>query len=150
MAAGLSADELLDDLDRVLSQARSTLAALDLTVAIESADAILGVATPPADPGESADFRRRILDGAVALSDRLDRRPDPWVQVAISAHLATASTRRERGRLVLGGDLLRVREWTADVAPGGVVATLSMLAGLEQTFPTAAVRLGNWTGRGPR
>jgi serine/threonine-protein kinase len=145
VADGLTADELLDDLDRVLAMARAALAEMELTLAIESADAVLGVATAPVDPEESAEFRRRILNAAVALADRLDQRPDPWVRVQISAHQATASTRRDRGRLVLGGDLLRVHEWTAGVAPGGVVATLPMLAGLEETFPTAAVRLGNWT-----
>ena len=145
VADGLTADELLDDLDRVLAMARAALAEMELTLAIESADAVLGVATAPLDPEESATFRRRILDAAVALADRLDQRPDPWVRVQISAHQATASTRRERGRLVLGGDLLRVHEWTAGVAPGGVVATLPMLADLEEIFPTAAVRLGNWT-----
>jgi len=146
MAAGLAADELLDDLDRVLSLARAALAAMDLTLAIESADAVLGVAAVPADQEESVRFRRRILEGAVALADRLDQRPDPWVRVCISAHVATASTRRERGRLMLGGDLLRVRDWTTDVAPGGVMATPPMLAGLEEAFPTAAVRLGSSTG----
>jgi serine/threonine-protein kinase len=147
IAAGLTADELLDDLERVLALARSAMSAMELTLAIESADAVLGVATAPVDQADSARFRRRILEAAVELSDRLDQRPDPWVRVCISAHVATASTRRERGRLVLGGDLLRVRDWATDVAPGGVVATLPMLAGLEQIFPTAAVRLGNWTGQ---
>jgi serine/threonine-protein kinase len=107
VADGLTADELLDDLDRVLAMARTALAAMELSLAIESADAVLGVATAPVDPVESARFRRRILEQAVALAERLDQRPDPWVRVEISTHVAPASTRKDRGRLVLGGDLLR-------------------------------------------
>jgi len=145
VADGIADDELLDDLDRVASLARTAFAEMDLTLAIESADAVLGVITVPDDRIESARLRRRILEAAVALADRLDQRPDPRVLVRINAHVATASTRRERGRLVLGGDLLRVREWAQDVPRGGVVATLPMLAGLEEAFRTATVRLGHWT-----
>jgi serine/threonine-protein kinase len=137
-------DDVLDDLERVLAAARSALASLDLTLAIESADAVLGAAPLPDGAEEATHFRQRVLEMAVALAQRLAERPAPLARVYLTAHVATATSRTYRGRLVLGGDLLRVRDWTAGLPPGDLVATDSMLEGLAERFRVKEVRPGSW------
>jgi eukaryotic-like serine/threonine-protein kinase len=143
-------DDLLDDLDRILSTARTALAAVNLAPAVESADAILGTAALPPTASEALRFRHRVLHTAVSLSERLADRPAPLARVSITAHVATATTRIHRGRPVLGGDLVRVREWTAGLPVTDVVATAPMLAGLEHSFHTLLVRPGAWIVRTPK
>jgi serine/threonine-protein kinase len=135
-------DDVLDDLERVLSAARSALASVDLELAIESATAVLGAATVPEDAVEAARLRQRVLEKALDLADRLAERPGPQARVTIAAHVASASTRSLRGRLMLGGDLVRVREWTAGLPAGGVVVTEAALVGLEGAFRTTTVGPG--------
>jgi eukaryotic-like serine/threonine-protein kinase len=136
-------DELLDDVERVLAAARSALSSLDLELAMESAEAVLGAAALPDDPTESARLRRRVLEMALELAERLANRQAPQAHLSITAHVASASTRSVRGRLLLDGDLLRVREWTTGLPTGGVVATDPALAGLEPTFRTTLIRPGS-------
>jgi hypothetical protein len=138
-------DDVLDDLERVLAAARSALTSVDLNLAIESADAVLGAAPVPEGAEDALHFRRQVLEMALALARRLAERPAPRARVYVTAHVASASSRTYRGRLVLGGDLLRVRDWTAGSPPGEVVATDAMLAGLEEVFQVAEARPGTWT-----
>jgi hypothetical protein len=143
-------DDLLDDLERVLSTARAALASVNLALAIESADAVLGAAAVPAPAAEAVRFRHRVLQMAVSLAERLALRPAPRARVSIAAHVAPATTRIHRGRPVLGGELVRVREWTAGLPVTDVVATAPMLADLDQAFTTLTVRPGAWIVRAPR
>jgi eukaryotic-like serine/threonine-protein kinase len=132
--ADCTEDEMLDDLDRVLAAARGALTSVGLWLAIESADAVLGVAGLPEPAKDATRFRQRLLDMAVSLADRLARRPDPVANVYIAAHVATASTRIHRGRGVLGGDLLCLRDWAGGLVTDRVVATDRMLEGLDGAF----------------
>lgn len=132
-------DEVLDDLERVLAEARAVLEGIGLTLAIESADAVLGTAPVPDAPEQVIDFRRGIIERALALGERLAACSRPELSVFITAHVADASTRVHRGRSVLGGDLLRVRDWTSGHPAGSVVATTSMLAGLHEAFVVSPV-----------
>jgi eukaryotic-like serine/threonine-protein kinase len=134
---------LFDDLDRVLAAARAALSSLDLTPAIESADAVLGTAPLPEAPKAAAHFRWCVLEAMIALVDRLAVRPGPLVTVHITAHVAGAFTRLHRGRPVLEGDLMQVREWAGGQVAGSVVATGPMLAGLDEAFRTTPVRPGH-------
>jgi serine/threonine-protein kinase len=141
-------DALLDDLERVLSEARSALASVNLPLALESADAVLGAAPLPEGDEEGARFRRAILQMAVTLARGLDGRPGAQARVSITAHVAPAVIGLHRGRPVLSGPLLRVHDWAGQTGAGAVVATTPMLAGLEASFTTDAIAPGRWTVRG--
>jgi hypothetical protein len=51
--------------------------------------------------------------------------------VALCAHVAEASSRKHGGGAVLGGELLRIRDWTAGHPGTGLMTTTAMLDGLE-------------------
>ena len=127
-------DAAFDALERVLSEARATLESSGLALAIDSADAVLGAAPLPEAPQEALDFRHRILDSALALGERLAASTSPGLRIFITAHVAGASTRVHRGRAVLGGELMRLRDWTSGHPPGSVVATSPMQLGLQDAF----------------
>jgi serine/threonine-protein kinase len=141
------ADDLMfDEMERVLGEARLALETAELAVAIQSADAVLGAAPQPRGGAEASEFRRRVLEMGLALAERLAAGARLGVQVYVSAHVADASSRLHRGRSVLGGELLRVRDWSSGNPPSRLVATAPMLAGIERWFRVNPVpgRPGRW------
>jgi serine/threonine-protein kinase len=128
---GDQADAALDEVSDLLAEARTAIRLLGLTPAIEVADAVLAVAPMPEGPAEAARFRRRLLEEALAL---VQRSSGTHARLQITIHLASASIQQQRGRPILGGDLLRLGEWTS--GHPGVVATAPVLHGLADCFAT--------------
>lgn len=132
-------EEALDDLETVLLAARAAILSLDMQLAVESADAVLGVAPLPESPEEAFRFRRQVLNVALDTAAQLAARPNPLLRVSLCAHVAEASSRKHGGRAVLGGELLRIRDWTGGHPGNGVMATTAMLGGLEAEVVTISV-----------
>jgi hypothetical protein len=53
--------------------------------------------------------------------------------------VAEASSRKHGGRAVLGGELLRIRDWTGGHPGTGVMGTTAMLGGLEAELVAISV-----------
>jgi serine/threonine-protein kinase len=132
---GKTVDEaLLDELDRVLIEARGACERAGLDLAIDHANALVAVQALPADPGEARALRERVLRAAVGLRARLRPGSSP-VRVSIAVHVASL-IRRVAGDEVdyVGGDLLCAGPWAAEQSDDGVTVTDAALDGLSEHF----------------
>ena len=128
-------DEVLDEVDAVIDLARRALAAVSLSIALESGNALLAACTLPAAAAARLERRGEILAAVLALADRLEARPgrSGHVGVALTVHTDVATVRAADPHR-LSGDLLKVADWTDGHPGAGLVVTGVALEGLADRF----------------
>jgi hypothetical protein len=133
-------DALLDELDDRLATARETLRAAGFDLAMDSGTALLVARTLPEEVGASAVVRAAALHAALALHATLSARPEARIRVVLTVHVASASTLSSEGTTRwVQGDLLSVGRWTGNHPGDAVVATATLLAGIQDQFELAAL-----------
>jgi hypothetical protein len=126
-------DALLDDVGQVLDAADATVRALGLSVAMQTASAILAVAVLPTDASADTARRHEVVEAAKALAAKLVRRPraDPRLSLRMAVNADDAVVREgPQGVSPESGALLQVDAWATHPVGDGLEVTDSALAPL--------------------
>jgi len=130
---------LLEQVDLALAEARESLRATGLRVALETGSGFLAVVWLSVGK-EERELRRRVLRQALDLIEKISGRVPDSVAVSIGATVARAESRSTTGggRELLSGELLALTQWAGHAS--AVTATSAALAGLERDFCLRPIR----------
>ncbi len=131
------ADELFDSLDDALEQAEEQCAAHGFDIAMTTSASILAISPLPGD----ADSARQAREQALVLAEQLATcSPAPEIRIDVTVHVADVLVdEAQRGRTYVGGDLLRLADWTTNSTKPGVTVTDASVAGLEDQLDLAPI-----------
>ena len=119
-------DEVLDDTSSILDVTEQSFRAADLTLPLQTGNALLGARVLSAD---AAGDRNAVVALANALADELAARPSAHqaVHVNVSVHVADAmvkdSADAPAGKEVVGGEIMSTADWAPAENVNGVHVT---------------------------
>jgi hypothetical protein len=115
--ADAESDAVLDDVSAVLDAAEQSFRAAQLTLPLQTGNAIIGARVLPDDAAAAGVARGEILSLGEALVAELGARPTahPGVHVNVCVHVDSAVVRESAaapgGKEVVGGNLVSVADW---------------------------------------
>jgi serine/threonine protein kinase len=119
-------DEVLDDTSTILDVTEQSLRGANLTLPLQTGNAILGARVLSADADGD---RNGVVALATALANELAARPSahPAVHVNVSVHVADATVKDSAdapgGKEVVGGDIMSTADWAPAENVAGVLVT---------------------------
>jgi eukaryotic-like serine/threonine-protein kinase len=143
-------DALLAAIEDVLAHARAACVQAGLTIAVDAAGALAGVALLPDAENGRALVRERALRAALALAGHpACAAALASGALAIALHVAPVMTCVADGDTrFLGGELLRVGDWATRRPRGVVTASRAATAGVEKRFELEHDASGDGDGDG--
>ncbi|AUX19752.1 protein kinase [Sorangium cellulosum] len=124
-------DGLLADLELILPFITAESVSAGLTTAAQTGSSVLLTANRADDPGGDLETRRRVVNAALAIHQRLEARAgrDPRIAVRLCLHAGELLESGEGSPAA--GKLLEIAAWVPDRPATGVFASPELLADLE-------------------
>ena len=142
LAQGDAFEETDERVDAVLESARQACRQSNMALVLDTGESFLALYPLPADEGAERDARERILAMAMKTHDRL-RAMGNGAPVRISFLLQVGPLASDASSAPIAGDVMAVSQWVPSNCPPGLLASSSVLLGLEQRFHVAPLPDGS-------
>ena len=130
-------EETDERVEAMLQSARQACVQSGMALALDTGESFLAVCPLPVDEGAEREARERILATAMATCDRLRAMGNAApVRTSFLLHVASLSndTSYESSSIPVEGDLMAVSEWVPSNCPPGLLASSSVVLGLDGRF----------------
>jgi serine/threonine-protein kinase len=130
-------EQLLDEVADMLELAEQALVQAGLLIPLHTGTTLLAASLLPDDPLDALVARKRVVDQAVGLSQRLGRRAQDSLRVDVHVHADTALVRGSSAAPEIAGAIVDVSGWPAGAAWNGILATGAGVADLVSDLTDA-------------